>query len=60
VEEPLGLVQGDAQPLVGQIEGFGSFVERLKRESSLAARRISSRRGVSGCGVWATRGEHAQ
>jgi hypothetical protein len=52
VEEPLGLVQGDAQPLVEQIEGFESFVERPKRENSLAAsRRISSWRGVSGCGV---------
>jgi RNA polymerase sigma factor (sigma-70 family) len=28
VEEPLGLVQGDDQPLVAQIEGFESFVER--------------------------------
>jgi hypothetical protein len=33
VEEPLGLVRGDAQPLVVQIEGFDSFVESLKRES---------------------------
>jgi len=28
VEEPLGLVQEDAQPIVAQIEGFESFVER--------------------------------
>jgi len=30
----LELVQGDAQPLVTQIEGFESFVERPKREGA--------------------------
>jgi hypothetical protein len=50
VEEPLGLVRGDAQPLVVQIEGFDSFVESLKRESSLAARG-GSRRGEACPGV---------